>query len=245
MPFGNLLKKLAKEKGLTYKEIATKCKELGESITIGYIKEVASGRKNPPTEEKTRTIAKALDIDERLLILEGYIDKAPKEILDLLNSIRDYAMQFALISINNTLTKEQYEYIKYELHKQNLSEFLIDFLEADNLKYANNKNFTLEHEGLDFTFKYDNISFIEVKDDSMSPQIEQGSSIVLEVKDKYVNGEILALKIKGTNEAIYRHTVFNSGTITLTPYNPKYKVITYNREDVEIIGKVARVIKEL
>ena len=79
----------------------------------------------------------------------------------------------------------------------------------------------------------------------MSPQIEQGSSIVLEIKDKYMNGEILALKIKGNNETIYRHTVFNNGTITLTPYNAKYQAITYNREDVEIIGKVAKVIKEL
>lgn len=245
MPYGNLLKKLTKEKKLTYKEIANKCISIGVKIDDKYISQLANNVKPPPSEEKTRAIAKALDTNEHLLIIEGYIDKAPKEILELLNKIREYITLFGLASIKNDLTKEQYEYIMYELQKQSLSEFLIEILEDDDIQYNNNKNFIIKHEGIDFTFEYNNISFIKVKDDSMSPQIEQGSSIVLEIKDKYMNGEILALKIKGNNETIYRHTVFNNGTITLTPYNAKYQAITYNREDVEIIGKVAKVIKEL
>lgn len=250
MPFGKLLKKLTKEKGLTYKEIAKICNEnKGKNfITEGYIKEIANNRKNPPTEEKIRAIAQALVINEHLLVLEGYIDKAPQEIIDLLNNIRNYTALAGLASIENTVNKNMYELAKYELYNQSMSEFFVDFIDEDNIEFTSNKHFKISRENLNFTINYDNISFYEVKDNSMANKIEIGDFITININAPYKNGDILALKIKGTNDIIYRMVHFNNAEkiVSLTPLNNKeYKEISYNREDIEIIGKVAKVIKEL
>jgi len=245
VPFGNLLKKYTKEKKITYKEIANRCNAMGVSITEGHIKEIANGRKRAPTEDKIRAIAKALEVDEKLLVLEGYIDKAPKEIIDFLNNIREIISFFALASMEKEYSRENFEILKSMLHEQSLSVFFSEILDDDNLIYENSKNFTLENDGVSFSLKTDNISFIEITDNSMSPQLEIGDNIILEIADNYVNGEILAVKIKGTNEVIYRNVVFSNGLVNLTAYNKKYSTTTYNRNDIEIIGKVTKVIKNL
>lgn len=246
MPYGKLLKKLAKDKKMTYKKISEACSELGEPIAANYIKEVVNGRKRPPSEKKSRAIAKALNVKEELLVLEGYIDKAPKEIKKLLNNIRSFMTLAGLTSIENSIDKEDYNKLKEYMDKQNVSEFFIDILDEDRVCYIDNTHFNINRENLKLSVDYDNTTFFEISDNSMEPKIEKGSNVTIEVKSSYINGEIVALKIKGYDKIIYRMVYFGNGTITLTPFNDKdYHTITYNREDVEILGKVAKVIKSL
>lgn len=252
MSFGKLLKKLTKEKGLTYKELAKRCNENTNEkfITEGYIKEIANERKNPPTEEKIREIAKALDVDEKLLVLEGYIDKAPKEIRDILNKIKEYVIIAGLTGIENTVKKDEYELIKQEFKKESISQYVLDFFEKSTIEYISNKDFKININGLKISVNINAISFIEILDNSMSPKINKGDKITIYAcsDNKYINGEIVAAKIKGTNEILYRIIHFNNKekTVSFTPINTKeFKEITYNREDIEIIGKVAKVITDL
>ncbi len=245
MPYGVLLKQLLKKNKLTYTKLSSKCSELGVSLNSGYIKEIANGKRNPPTEEKTRAIAKILNTDERLLILEGYIDKAPTEVLQLFNTIRECSLLPALASLKNTLSKDQYDIISYEVSKMPLAELLLEFLEPIGLNYSNNKDFSLYREGLNFTINADKLTMYVVSDNSMSPKLEKNDIVNLEIQDKYINGEIIAFKIKGYKDIIYRMALFSKDTITLTPYNNEFKTITYNLVDIEILGRVSKIIREL
>lgn len=242
MPFGNLLKKLSKEKKIKYEELATMC-----NLSEDTIKKIANNKRTM-TEENARKIAKALEVDEHLLVLEAYIDKAPKEILELLNKIREYTTLMGMFAIENEISKENYDIVANIMREESLSEYFADFFKNDNIEYINNKDFKISRDNLEFSISYDGNSFIEIKDNSMSPKIEKGDKITIYIKDKYINGEIIAAKVKGTEDILYRIVHFNNKekTISLTPINTKeYKEITYNREDIEILGKVAKVITEI
>lgn len=82
MPYAKLIQNAMKTKKITAKELSNKC-----DINETYISHILNGKKIPK-EDKSIKIANALDIDERELILEGYLDKkdTPPEILELLNS---------------------------------------------------------------------------------------------------------------------------------------------------------------
>jgi len=248
VPFGKLLKKLTKDKKLTYKELSNICnKNQGKDfITDGYIKEIANNRKNPPTEEKIKALAKALQTNEEILLLEAYLDKAPEIIKRLLNNIRDYAFLFTSISLENEFKKTDLDKCFEKLNSQPFADYFADYLKLDNIEFKNNKNFKLSSNGLDFQYNLNDISFIKFPDDSMEPQIFEGDSITLERKEGYTNGDILAINIQGYNDILYRFIQFNGKTVTLTPLNTKkYHSIAYNREDINIIGKVSKVMREL
>lgn len=81
MRFGEIIKRRRKEKGLTLERMAAKA-----GTHKGYICGMESGNTNPPSPKMTARIARVLDLDPALLMLQGYVDKAPKEIRDLVRS---------------------------------------------------------------------------------------------------------------------------------------------------------------
>lgn len=244
MSFGKLLKKTVKEKKLTYKEISKKCYAQGIEINEKYISQIANSQKPAPSEEKIRAIARALDTNEQLFILESYIDKAPKEILNIFNNIRDMCSLFALSKVKNIFSKQDYDKIETNLQEETLSEFLVEFLDPIQLDYKSNKNFVINSEGLDFSVNTDDVPIYTVSDDLMSPMLEKGDSITLSMKDKYVDGEILAVKIYGANEIIYRIVHFKGDYIELTNLKNNNGCKAFDRNDVQIIGKVVKLIRE-
>lgn len=245
MPYGVLLKQLLRKNKLTYENLSSKCSELGVSLSSGYIKEIANGKRNPPTEEKTRAIAKVLNINEHLLILEGYLDKAPTEVLQIFNTIRNLSLVMSLSQFENNISKENISFIQHKVCEEPLSKFLAEILEPQNLDYKNNKNFTLSMEGLNFNINTNNMAIFKVTDNSMSPKLEKNDTVNLEIQEHYSNGDVLAVKIHGYKEIIYRIALFNKDIITLVPLNPSFKEVAYNRTDIEILGRVSQMIRDL
>ena len=80
MDYKEHLQKLIKESNLTLREIADRCRELGQSIDPSYISKIQTGKLPPPSEEVSRVLAGVLGGDPTELIWHGYIEKAPKEI---------------------------------------------------------------------------------------------------------------------------------------------------------------------
>lgn len=245
MPYGVLLKQLLKKNKLTYSNLSSKCSEIGVPLNSGYIKEIANGKRNPPTEEKTRAIAKVLNIDERLLILEGYIDKAPTEVLQIFNNMRNLSLIMALSQFENRISQDSISFIKHKFNKIPLAEFLIEILEPQTLNYDSNKKFSLSMEGLNLNINTNNMAIFKVIDSSMSPKLEKNDTVNLEIQEHYSNGDILAVKIHGYNEIIYRMALFNKDIITLVPLNSSFKETAYNRTDIEILGRVSQIIRDL
>ena len=78
MTFGEIIKKRRKEQGLTLERMAKKA-----GTHKGYISGMERGEVNPPSPKMTSKIAVALGIDPLSLMLQAYVDKAPKEIRNL------------------------------------------------------------------------------------------------------------------------------------------------------------------
>ena len=70
--FGDLMKRLRKERFLTLEVVA---KKIGSHK--GYVSGIENGKVNPPSVKITRKFAKLFGQDERLLVLMAWADKAP------------------------------------------------------------------------------------------------------------------------------------------------------------------------
>lgn len=81
--FGDLMKRLRKERLMTLEAVA---KKIGSHK--GYVSGIENGKVNPPSVKITRKFAKLYDQDERILVRMAWADKAPP-------LIREEFMDFA------------------------------------------------------------------------------------------------------------------------------------------------------
>lgn len=75
--FGELVKKLRKDKGLTLEAVA---KRIGSHK--GYVSGIENNKVNPPSVKIIQKYARVFDQDARSLVLLAWIDKAPSLIKD-------------------------------------------------------------------------------------------------------------------------------------------------------------------
>ena len=75
--FGDLVRKLRKEKSLTLEEVARKV-----GSHKGYVSGIENGKVNPPSVKFIRKFARLFKYDEREMVRIAYVDKAPSLIQD-------------------------------------------------------------------------------------------------------------------------------------------------------------------
>lgn len=78
--FAETIRSLRKAKGFTQQYVADRV-----GVMKGYISSLEHSKVNPPAPDKVRKLAKVLGIDKVKLLLLAYVDKAPKEIRDILS----------------------------------------------------------------------------------------------------------------------------------------------------------------
>lgn len=100
-----------------------------KKIDKAYLSKLLNDKVPAPSEEISRTIANICNKDERVLVLEGYIDKAPNEIREAFITIKFMTMLGALKTIENIVDKLTLEKIREELEKEPISEFIIQLIE--------------------------------------------------------------------------------------------------------------------
>jgi len=249
MAYARLLEKIINNTEYSNVDIANKCKELGVNVDRTYINKLLNNKSKPPKEEISRAIAKVCGADERLLVLEGYIDKAPTEIVNVLKQIKFLTSVAALNIFDNYFSKNSelfLEQLKLQLDNEPLSDFLITILDS------NSTNINFEDLGLQFSEKNDNYNInltapveITVTDNSMFPIVPQNAHINLQLKEAYNNGEIIALKLKGKEDLIVRYIFYTDNNIMLTALNQDFTPIICKKEDILIMGKVTKVITKI
>lgn len=242
--YSKLLTRIIAESGFTSKQIVEKCNEIGNGIDKTRLSKLQNGKLPAPSEKVSRDIAKICNADERLLVIEGYLEKAPKEIIDIFVSIKFMTTMTALKVFENKVDNQTILQIKEELDKEPIADFLVSLLD-------NEKNMEMNNDIVEFTAKQDNVTIsfteplsIKVKDNAMFPKIPEGAKITLQIEDKYKNGDVLAIKIKN-EDIIVRYAFINNEEITLAPLNSQYETITYNLKDVVILGKVIKTINDI
>ncbi len=242
--YSKLLTKIIAESGYTAKQIVEKCNDIGNGIDTTRLSKLQNGKLPAPSEKVSRDIARICNADERLLVIEGYLEKAPKEIIDVFIAIKLMTTIAALSVFENKIDKLTLTQIKEELNKEPIADFIVSLLD-------NEKDMEINNDMLEFKAKQDNVTIsfteplaIQVKDNAMFPKITEGAKITLQIEDKYKNGDVLAVKIKD-EDIIVRYAFINKEEITLAPLNSQYETITYNLKDVVILGKVIKTINDI
>ncbi|MCK9330104.1 MAG: S24 family peptidase [Candidatus Cloacimonetes bacterium] len=258
MPYAKLLNNLIESSKLSVKEIVARCKEHGVNITASYISMLRNPDNNKiPSDEVSRALAKACEAEyEESLVIEGYIDKAPKEFKEFLDEYREILIQSLLILFSNQITKSDMKMLAERMKELPISDLILQ-----------SKTLT---SGVDFEKAADSINvnmsitddmsktFIELKepegfiieDDSMFPIIRSGSKVnplALPLND-YKDGDILLVVVKGSKKPICRKCMFPDSSrekITLMAYNQKIQTETYRIDEVKILGKVKRIITDI
>lgn len=239
-----LLATMIAESGLTSKEIVAKCNEMGNGIDTTRLSKLQSGKLSAPSEKVSRDIARACNADERKLVIEGYLEKAPKEIVETFEILKFNTATAALKFFKNNITEKQLEDLKKELDKEPLADYIIDVLNSKN----NAINLTTEGFDInakDFTFKMEEPMAIPVKDNAMFPLIAKNSKINLKLEEKYNNGDIVAIKVKKEEDIIVRSIVFNKDSVILTTLNKEFETMEYKKDDIVILGKVTNIITSI
>lgn len=83
---------------------------------------------------------------------------------------------------------------------------------------------------------------LQIKGDSMEPDLRDGDIVVVRHQNTAENGDIVIAQVNG-NEATCKRIAISENGITLMSYNPKYTPMPFTNEEIEnipvsIIGKV-------
>lgn len=238
--YSKLLNKIIAESGYTSKEVVEKCNEIGNNIDTTRMSKLQNGKLPAPSDKVSRDIAKVCNADERLLVLEGYIEKAPKEITDVFQILRKNATIASTKAFKNVLTEQEIKLMLEAIEGEPLSDLIVGILDSSN-DQINITSTGYKIETNDFSFSLDEPISFKVNDDSMSPILNNGARVITELQENYSDGDILAIKVKGQDEPIFRYALFLGDNITLTSLNKNFKPQTYNKNDIVNLGRVTKV----
>ncbi len=252
MPYTKLLNNIIAESNLSYKYIANKCTEMGTPIDPSYISKLLAGKHKVPSEKISRAIAKVCGYDERHLVIEGYLDTAPKEIKDILYNLQKLTALSSINFISNIDKPEIIQTVTDTLNSEPISNFLIDLLDTQE-----NSILDFENGNIKISSKLDNLEDLEnftmtlkepvsftIETNDMNPIIPKNSKILIEIQSKYKNGDIIAFKDKN-NTINARYYLIADNTIVLTAIDKKTKPIILDNKNIKILGKVKKVITEI
>ena len=143
MNYTDLLNKIIKESKMSNIEIVRKCEENGEKITPNYLSILRNTKGRIPSENVSKALAKACNAEkEDILIVQAYIDKAPKKILHFIEKVYEgtKSVTFQLLEEN----KKNWGEIEYKTYIENanrefdemtLADFICNYL-GDDIKPA-------------------------------------------------------------------------------------------------------------
>jgi repressor LexA len=84
---------------------------------------------------------------------------------------------------------------------------------------------------------------LKVKENSMSPRIEDGDIVIISPQQEAHSGDICVIRVSG--EDTLKKVKFEGNYIHLIPLNTDFDPMTVKRRDVEFVWKVVKLIKEL
>lgn len=257
MAYTELLNSLIENSGLSVKDIAERCTASGVKVTSAYISTLRNDKNNrAPSDEMSRAIAKACNAKyENILVIEAYLDKAPKEITDLLNMLKDLIIRSSIGMFENGFKSNIQQVSKEILNALPLAE-VIATISNENLTTEIKKqygafSFKAKHSADGFKILQEiGATGLAVSDDGMKPVINKGDKVNIEAKElkDLKTGDILCFTKGNTQKIFVRKAVFNGNSrkeITLLPINTEFSIETAKTEDLIIIGKVTQVISEI
>lgn len=258
MAYTEMLNILIHDSGLTVKQIADKCSEYGVDITTTYISKLRNDKNNKaPSDKVSIALAKACGAKfEECLVVEAYLDKSPKIIMDFFNLLKKIVVPITMGVLENKFTTQEQKKLEKAVESLPMSQFIFEMVK-ENKGTQIKKEFGAGHikaiqKGDDFNIKHEitqNLG-LPISDDGMSPQIHKGDFVQIEYKsiDELKTGDIICFgKVKNKGKFYARKIVIgdNKKSITLLPMNNEYTFENTNVDDIVIFGKIVRVTTEI
>lgn len=244
MSYSTMLFEILREKNLTDREVVNKCKENGDDISEAYFNKIKNNIINPPSEKVSRAIAKACGVDERLLVIEGYIDKSPKEIQEAFKTI-NFMAKSATAKFLKVIKKGNMKELQKYLDNQPVSDTIIEILDSKE-EYLEllEDNYTFENLGnFNFSVSLKEPVFLKVEDNAMFPILQKGDRVEIEVKTTYNSNDILLVEYQ--NKKYYRYVHKVNTIVQLIPICKDYKEMICDEKDIKRLGKVKNVIRKI
>lgn len=143
MDYQEMLKKITDKSGLSNTEIVEKCKELGEPITTNFLSVIRNKKGRYASDKISRIIAKVCgEKNEDVLVMQGYIDRAPTKIITILEEIYTGSKKTAYMFLENAKETGELNEVEYETAKANyekeferltLADFISEYIKEDDV----------------------------------------------------------------------------------------------------------------
>ena len=227
--FGDLVKRLRKERGLTLEAVA---KKIGSHK--GYVSGIENDKVNPPSVKIIKKFAKLFTQDERTLVRIAWADKAPALIREDAQRVMAMAdvegaspADLSRVSLLNTLA----------------SGYATDLGLDGRVKPAVSATLVLPKSRVALD------SAVTVCDDSMEqqggPGFSRGDVVLLTKEEKIRNGSMvyIVFSLRAKRQALVRQVMLEqSDHIVLQPLNKEFPLEFLTHDDVDavyrIVGKV-------
>lgn len=255
MAYTQLLNSIIEKSGLTVKDIAEKCVELGVDVTPAYISTLRNDKNNrTPSDKVSRALAEACNCKHKnILVVEAYLQNAPKEFNAILEMLRGFIITSGMSMIENKLTTQEIKEADEILKTFPMAELICDLSEEKILK-------TIKKGYGSFNIKaskqFDELKIrqevtpigLPITDNGMLPLIKANDLVTIETLslDEYKTGDIVyCFKNGEKKKAVARKIIIHNNQITLLPINNEYAPETLSLNDIVIMGKIIKVISKI
>lgn len=230
MPYAKLLDKSIQNSGMTAKEIAQKCSELGAEVTPSYLSLLRNEeKKRVASDEISIALAKVLGLDENHLVLERYLDSAPDVLKTAIYGLYRASIILAAGWNNETLSEEQMADIEEKIAQFSMAKVILDL---NKLDFSENSHIKAQHAaGANY------IDGLPVEDNAMYPTIKKGDQVKILLTDHLNSGDIVAF-IKDETVCCRQFQQVGETHTLLLAYNPEFPQLTYENEEITLLGKV-------
>ncbi len=223
--FGDLVKRLRKEKGLTLEAVA---KKIGSHK--GYVSGIENDKVNPPSVKIIRKFARMFAQDERTLVRIAWADKAP-------DIIREDAQRMVALAENEGASA-------VDLTR-------VPLLNSASTGYASELNpdgrpRPAVEASLIIPRTRASVEFAAtICDDSMEQQggttFSRGDIVLLSREEKIRNGSVVYIlfSMRQKRQALVRQVMLEQGEhIVLQPLNKEYPLEFLTQDDVDAVYRV-------
>lgn len=106
-------------------------------------------------------------------------------------------MQVGLTFIENVLDTENMEILKELYRKETKAQMILEILANKQEIFLDRETFEIIKKNKNINIMFKDFQYLKIEDNSMENKIPKSSKVKLEIREKYKNGDIVLVKIKG------------------------------------------------
>ncbi|MEH7176794.1 helix-turn-helix domain-containing protein [Neobacillus vireti] len=264
--YDHFLESNISQRNLSLTEIANLTEKSGQRITVSYLSKLKNGKMPPPSYKVSLVLAKILGIIPEMLLAASLSDNDEYKRVELAEALK-WAFpeedEFKLKKRLNDVFKFRFKYIGETEASSLIKNSLLD---GEQLRSETSndpsKNKVPVYTKVTSAGELISSEFVEeciyedksngklfyfiVSDDSMrTARILKGDKLLINSEVRIKNGDIVLVNIFGKDAIIRKIKKTPSGEVIVYSDNPNFEPIIVNEKEIEIRGKVVKILISL